>query len=175
MRLARRRFFVKSALGLVVARALPAYAEPVLNALPAAPQARDAVTLRAYVDTLIPADETPSGTALGVDQQLLNVAGGQPDYQRLLDLGLTWLNQRARANYDRDFPDQGEREREAVVSQAADAGFHTLPRVFFERTRADAFFHYYGRPESWRGIRYYRGPPQPLGFMDYTQPPRPLR
>lgn len=175
MQLARRRFFVKSALGWVVAKALPAHAGPILDAVPMAPPARDAVTLRAYVDTLIPADETPSGTALGVDQQLLNVASSLPDSQRLLDLGLAWLNQQARANYDRDFPDLGEREREAVVSKAAAADYNTLPRVFFERTRADAFFHYYGRPESWHGIRYYRGPPQPLGFMDYTQPPRPLR
>ena len=58
------------------------------------------------------------------------------------------------------------------MRQAAAAANNTLPRVFFERTRGDAFFHYYGHPESWRGITYYRGPPQPLGFLDYDQPPR---
>lgn len=175
MRLARRRFFARSVSGWLLAKVLPVHAGPILDATPVTPPPREAPTLGAYVDTLIPADETPSGSELGVAQQLLKVAGGRPDYQQLLDLGLAWLNQRARAKFDRDFSDLGEGERESVVSQAADADFHTLPRLFFERTRADAFFLYYGRPETWRGIRYFHGPPQPLGFMDYTQPPRPLR
>jgi hypothetical protein len=90
-------------------------------------------------------------------------------------LGLEWLNKQARAGYGRDFPLLDEGSREEVVRQAEAAGYDTLPRVFFERTRADAFFHYYGRPESWRGMAHYRGPPQPLGFMDYAQPPRTSR
>jgi hypothetical protein len=128
-------------------------------------------TLKAYVDTLIPADETPSGTALQVDRKLLRVAGGQPDYRRLLQLGLDWLNAQARAQYGRDFPELEDEEREAVVARAAAAAHDTLQRIFFERTRADAFFHYYGRPESWRGMAGYRGPPQPEGFPDYARPP----
>ena len=129
-------------------------------------------TLRAYVDVLIPADETPSATALDVDKQILVVARGHRNYQRLLDLGLDWLNMQARAKHGRNFPELAEGDREAVVRQAADAPNKTLPRIFFERTRADAFHFYYGRPESWRGIAHYRGPPQPLGFMDYAEPPR---
>lgn len=174
MRLARRRFFFSSALGWLLAKLLPARAGPVLGSSPPAPTAGDAA-LRAYVDTLIPADETPSGSALGVDEQLRVVASAQPNYRRLLESGLAWLNRQSRADFGRDFVELDENEREAVVSQAAAADFRTLPREFFERTRADAFFHYYGRPESWPGIRYYHGPPQPLGFMDYTEPPRPLR
>lgn len=127
--------------------------------------------LRAYVDTLIPADETPSGTALGVHVKLAKVADGQPDYRRLLDLGLAWLDREARARFGRGFAQLSEGEREQVVGAAAQAPYDALPRVFFERTRADAYFHYYGRRESWRGIRGYRGPPQPLGFVDFTKPP----
>jgi hypothetical protein len=92
-----------------------------------------------------------------------------------LSFGLDWLNKQARAGYGLDFPALDEGGRDAIVRQAAAAGLDSLPRVFFERTRADAFFHYYGRPESWRGMAHYRGPPQPLGFMDYTQPPRTSR
>ena len=175
MRLTRRRFFIGSALGWVLSRVLPARAALITSTEPGAPSVSSEATLRTYVDVLIPADETPSGTALGVDKQLLVVANKQRDYQRLLELGLDWLNKQAQAEYGRNFPELDEGKREAIVRQAAAAGFNTLPRVFFERTRADAFFHYYGRPESWRGMAQYRGPPQPLGYMDYTQPPRTSR
>jgi hypothetical protein len=164
MRQTRRRFFIGSVLVCTLSR---------ISSSPAAPSQPppENTTLRAYVDVLIPADETPGASALGVDKQLLVMAKGQWTYQRLLDLGLDWLNSQARARYGRNFTELDERNREAVVGQAAAAGYNTLPRVFFERTRADAFFHYYGRPEGWRGIAQYRGPPQPLGFLDYTQPP----
>jgi hypothetical protein len=169
MRKARRRFFIGSALACVLSRVAPSRA-----ASPPSAALADA-TLRAYVDVLLPADETPSGTALGVDRHLLLVARKQRSYQRLLDLGLDWLNRQARAEYGRDFPRLDDGERETVVHRAAAAGYNTLPRVFFQQTRADAFTHYYGRPESWRGIEQYRGPPQPLGFMDYTRPPHAAR
>jgi hypothetical protein len=156
----------------VLSRALPAAAGPLTGVAPTEPSAPAESTLAAYVDVLIPADETPNGTSLGVDRQLLIVAKALPDYQRLLDLGLAWLNSHARASFGRDFPELREGQQEAVVGQAAAAGHSTLPRVFFERTRADAYSHYYSRPESWRGIVDFRGPPQPLGFMDYARPPR---
>ena len=134
------------------------------------------LTLKAYVDALIPADETtPSGTALDVDKQLLIVAKRNRSYLRLLELGLDWLNTQSRTDFGGSFPELNEGKREAIVRQAAAATYGTLPRVFFERTRADAFSFYYSRPESWRGIAYYRGPPQPLGFLDYAKPPRKQR
>ena len=134
------------------------------------------LALGAYVDVLIPSDETtPSASALGVDKQLLIVAQGKRAYQRLLELGLDWLNTQSRTDFGGNFADIDEGKREAVVRQAAAAAYNTLPRVFFERTRADAFSFYYSHPESWRGIAYYRGPPQPLGFLDYTKPPRKQR
>lgn len=166
MRQARRRFVIVSALAGVFSSAMPATA-----ATPSSQRLANA-TLRVYVDVLIPADETPSASAIGVDKQLLAVAKGAPTLQRLLDLGFDWLNARARARYGRAFPEIDEAGREAIVAEAAAAGFGTLPRQFFERTRAAAFVQYYSRPESWPGIARYRGAPQPLGFPDYTEPPR---
>jgi Gluconate 2-dehydrogenase subunit 3 len=147
---------------------------PLRAATPQSPT-HTGFTLKAYVDVLIPADETPSASALDVDKQLQTVAKGKPDYQRLLELGLDWLNARAQSSFGANFPDLNEEKREAVVRQAAAAPYNTLPRVFFERTRADALYFYYSRPESWRGIAYYRGPPQPLGFLDYAERPRKQR
>ena len=169
MRRARRRFFITSALGWLLSRVAPSSAASGQSPLAD-------LTLKAYVDVLIPADETtPSATALDVDKQLLIVAKSERDYQRLLERGLDWLNTRARANFGEDFRDLDDGKREAVVRQAAAAPYGALPRVFFERTRADAFSLYYSRPPSWRGIAYYRGPPQPLGFLDYARAPHKQR
>jgi hypothetical protein len=165
MQLTRRRMFIGIALGWVLSRVLPSQAASPW------PSRLAESTLRVYVDVLIPADETPSGTALEVDKQLLLVAMGQRDYLRLLELGLDWLNRRAREKYGRSFPELDEDGQEAVVREAASSNHNTLARIFFERTRADAFFHYYGRPESWPGIARYSGPPQPSGFLDYIHPP----
>jgi hypothetical protein len=166
MRKARRRFVIGSTLACVFAGVPPA------RGAPGPASALAAATLRAYVDTLLPADETPSGTALGVDERLLALARQRQDYRRLLDWGLDWLNAQARSRYDRDFPQLDEAGRDALLRIAAASAYGTAPRVFFERSRADAMTRYYARPESWPGIVQYRGPPQPLGFADYAQPPR---
>ena len=175
MRLTRRLFLLGPALGWAACRVPSSHSGPVLAETPLAPSSPVDSILRAYVDVLVPADETPSATALGVDKRLLAFAREHPDYQRLLELGLAWFDRQARTKHGRGFPELREDEREAVVRTAAAADADTLPRVFFERTRAHALFHYYGRPESWRGIRQYRGPPQPAGFMDYARPPRSTR
>ena len=124
----------------------------------------------AYLDTLVPADETPSATILGVDKQILAKAATLPEYTHLIQQGCRWLDTQAFQYKMRDFPALQERARIAVVEQAAAARPRSLPRVFFEATRSDAFFYYYGHPESWPGLGF-QGPPQPHGYLDYTQSP----
>lgn len=127
-------------------------------------------TLAAYFDTLIPADETPSATQLGVTAQVLVQASRDASYQSLLERGCAWLNAQARQHGAEHFPALAADQREQVVHLAASAASRSVPRTFFERTRRDAFFYYYAHPQSWRGLGYH-GPPQPLGFMDYSAPP----
>src|SRR5215470_3921911 len=124
MRQARRRFFVESALLCALSRVTPTRA-----ALPRSIPLPEA-TLRAYVDVLIPADETPSATALGVDKKLLVMAKGRPDYHRLLALGFDWLNTQAQFKHGRNFAQLDETSRDAIVGRAAAAGHGTPPRVF---------------------------------------------
>ena len=169
MREKRRRLLIGSTVGWALSNTLSSRAASLARAMPADP------TLAAYFDVLVPTDETPSATALGIDKELLVVASERKDYQRLLQWGAEWLNQRARARYGRAFPALDEESRDAIVREAATARADTLQRVFFERTRADVFYHYYARPEAWRGIAGYRGPPQPVGFLDYAGPPRTSR
>lgn len=170
MRETRRRFFVGSALIWALSRVAHSRA-----AMPRSSASHADATLAAYVDVLIPADQTPSGTALGVEKQLLAAASERHDYQRLLGWGLDWLNDQAQARYGRSFAESDESSRDAIVAQAAEAAYNTSPRLFFEWTRTKAFFYYYARPESWRGITQYRGPTQPVGFLDYALPPRTQR
>ncbi len=182
----RRRAAVAASLGGLIARALPAGAAATdasrpggsaalagpgaggaNSTAPAEPQSTLIPTLRAYVDTLIPADETPAGSALGVDRALL-ANGVRRDYAQMLELGLAWIDSAAVALHGQRFHLLGESAREAIVGRAAAAEAGSLPRVFFVRTRADAFSHYYGQPESWRGLDALSGPPQPRGYPDFA-------
>jgi hypothetical protein len=128
-------------------------------------------TLRAYLDTLIPGDETPSASQVGVVEKLLARAAADAEFGRLLDAGCLRLDQLARHRGAEDFAALSEADREAIVGQAADgdAGLDLI--VFFGETRAEAFQHYYAHPASWVGLDY-PGPPQPAGFLDHADPPR---
>jgi hypothetical protein len=141
---------------------------PVRAATPAVNPASDA-TLGAWLDTLIPADETPSATQLGVDRMMLAAERNDPDYRIVLEFGRKWLDAQARARGAVDFAALDEAGREAVATLAAGAG--DAPEYYFYlSTREEAFAFYYARPGSWQGMGY-RGPPQPLGHMDYTRKP----
>ncbi len=126
--------------------------------------------LAPFLDTLIPADQSPSATALAVDRRLLDRAAREPGYRRRLAAGCRRLDRVARRLGAADFAALDDRRREAVVAVFALARPGTPARVFFETTRSDAFFHYYAREEAWTGLGY-DGPPQPAGFPDHANPP----
>lgn len=166
MRISRRRLLQYSVAMGLLARQLPIHAR---QKTPAQPSGK---TLRAYVDVLIPADETPSASQLGVDREMLAKGRNSVDYRNVLVYATSWLDEQARGRGNRDFVSLDLPARESVVARAAAADRESLENLSFEITRTDAFLYYYARPESWRGITDYRGPPQPLGFMDYYLPPR---
>ena len=166
MRISRRQLLLYSvAMGLLT-WLLPARARQETSAQPSSE------TLKAYLDTLIPADETPSATQLGVDQQMLAKGRNDEGYQLALVVGTTWLDEQARERGARDFVSLDGSAGEAIVARAAEADSESVENLFFEITRTDAFLYYYARPESWHGITDYQGPPQPLGYMDYYLPPQ---
>jgi hypothetical protein len=165
MNISRRRVLQYSVAMGLVARLLPGCAR---QDTPAQPSAK---ALKAYLDILIPADETPSASQLGVDREVLTKGHNNADYQRLLIFATSWLDEQARQRGKRDFVSLDLSARESIVARAAEADNESLENLFFEITRTDAFLHYYARPESWHGIADYRGPPQPVGFMDYYLPP----
>jgi hypothetical protein len=128
-------------------------------------------TLVAFLDTLIPDDETgPGASLLGVDGEVLRKSTQNNGEYALLVAGLHWLDEQARSSEAAPFAELTEEGREGVVALAAGAEPGSLPRRFFERIRSDAFYFYYAHPRAWAAIGY-DGPPQPEGFLDYAQPP----
>jgi hypothetical protein len=127
-------------------------------------------TLAAYLDTLIPADEFPSATQLGVGKHLVADTETDGGYRQLIEKGCEWLDAQAEQYGAARFAALSQAQREQVVSLAAAGKAGLLAHMFFDRMQADAFAHYYAHPQSWRALGY-PGPPQPEGFMNYTQAP----
>jgi hypothetical protein len=126
-------------------------------------------TVMAFLDTLIPPDETPGALQLGVAEKIVHKAAEDEQYRRLIRKGCSWLNRRAKSTGGVEYAALGEQRREALMGETADSPEGSVPRIFFERVRSDAFFYYYAHPASWAGLRY-KGPPQPDGYPDYTRP-----
>ena len=160
----RRRFLKWSTIWWMFSR--------VISVRAASPASTPATgyTLGAWLDTLIPADETPSATQLGVDRLLIVAASDNRDYRTLLAFGQIWLDSQARLRGAPDFAALDAGGREAVATQAAGARAGSALRRFFDVTRQDTITRYYQQPGSWPGLGY-SGPPQPLGHPDYTRSP----
>ena len=135
------------------------------------PRSYPLTSLAPYLDTLIPADVTPSASQLGVPQQVAGKAREIPAYLKLLRDGSRWLDYEARRLGARDFGALSPEQRVAVVSGAASSPARSLPKVFFNNTRDDAMFFYYANPASWVTTGF-DGPPQPSGYLDHSAPPK---
>jgi len=124
----------------------------------------------AFVDTLIPADESPGAFDLQVHQRILRRADHDAGYRRLLRAGSQWLNCMAWWSGGAEFESLAPEERDSIVGKAAAGSSRWTVGRFFRTVRDDAFHIYYADPRSWQGLRY-PGPPQPNGFVDYAEPP----
>ena len=163
----RRRFL---RLLVTLSAVIPA---KVLLAVPAGKPTRQ-ISIRAllpYLDTLIPEDQSPSATQLGVERSLIAAARANPRFARLIALGCEWLDKQGHELGFEDFASLATEQREAVVAAAEQSPAGSLPRTFFSSTHKMVFRHYYAHPKSWRSLGY-AGPPQPFGFLDYAQPPK---
>ena len=121
---------------------------------------------RDYLDTLIPADLTPSASQLGMVERLTRHSRTLENYPELIRLGCRWLNEqsvlRFRVSFDRLTPEG----REQVVGLAETSASGSVPRQFFDRVKSDLFGLYYAHPASWVGLGF-ASPPQPRGYPDY--------
>lgn len=134
--------------------------------------AGSADTLRAWIDTLLPADGlAPGALALGVAERIAAAASGHAAYGRLLAAGQAWAEQQARESGAASFAALPAAAREALVERAERSPAGSTPRVFFQATLDDTHYHHWSDPRSWPALGY-AGPPQPAGFMDHDRAPR---
>lgn len=131
----------------------------------------DRHTLGSYLDTLIPADQTPSASQLGVTEKLLRRAYKSRRYATTLKQGCDWLDQQAQDLQQSNFNLLPPLLQESIVAKAEASAANSLPNRFYTSTRHDAFFYYYAHPKSQTCLNE-AGPPQPLGYMDYQKPPK---
>lgn len=137
--------------------------------LPAELDAGERQTLEAFLDTLIPSDETPGALQLGVAEKILAKASGDSQYRRLIRKGCAWLDRRAGSKPGAGYSSLNEKRQEEIVGESAGSPAGSVPRIFFDIVRSDAFYYYYAHPASWTGLGY-QGPPQPYGYPGYTEP-----
>jgi len=164
----RRRTLLQCLTLLPLGLSARAFAANVLDGA----QGRDVQSslFAAYLDTLIPADQTPAASALGVDRRLLAQARRSLRARRLLLGGLKWLEKEARRQGGEGFLALDEPARIKVVSAAEGSPARSLQRRFFEYTRDAAMQDYYSDPRSWQSLAVH--PPQPLGYPAYHEVPR---
>jgi len=120
-----------------------------------------------FLDTLLPEDETPSATQLGVDRLILE----EGRLGALLGMGCDSLDYAAKSMRGADFASLDQAARIDVVTQIEEFPPHTVAKVFLNRTLDLAYSHYYAQQQAWEGLGF-DGPPQPGGFMDFTAPLR---
>ncbi|MDP8567678.1 gluconate 2-dehydrogenase subunit 3 family protein [Methylophilus aquaticus] len=130
-------------------------------------------TLVSFIDTLIPPDETPSSSQLGLDKVLLNHAQTIQNYTALLILGCQWLDTQAIAMANMAFHQLQEEQRVRIVSLSETSQSGTIARQFFDHVKADLFSFYYAHPAIWPSLGLH-GAPQPHGYLSYASQPRKL-
>ena len=123
-----------------------------------------------FLDTLIPEDETPSASALGVGADIVNLAKSITNYTKLLELGCQWLDANAQSLGFDDFTALPQVAKDSVVAKAERASETDIGKIFFDRVYADALRFYYSNPDSWTSLGI-SSPPQPIGYPDYDKPP----
>jgi len=164
-----RRDMLRFFLGSVLAALTPFFSTPGKAARKIkAPSLPD--TLSAYLDTLIPRDDSPGALDVGGLEHMLASSAGDLKLKVLIHHGTVWLDKRAREAYQASFSALDAAARELIVENASQAPKNSIPRAFFEETRRVAMRHFYAHPSTWPALNY-QGPPQPTGFPDYTRPP----
>lgn len=126
-------------------------------------------TLVAFLDTLIPLDETPAASQMNVDKRLLQQAKAVKNYTKLIELGCYWLDLQAQSTYKHHFASLTADKREQIVRVLESVEAGSIPGQFFSRVLSDSFRLYYSSPESWSGLGI-SAPPQPLGYPNHFLP-----
>lgn len=144
--------------------ALIAFASSIAaaTALPVAAQTSiDRNLLNLVADTILPEDElTPSASAIGAVDDLLDMVQGHQMLNQLMAFGLQWLNQ----VQGTAFAARSVEDRERLLLAAAESDFNQVPGRFFHVLRVLLLEAYYSKPEALGGLPVNQAP-QPEGYL----------
>ena len=124
-------------------------------------------TLSAFLDVLIPKDETPAASELGIHTKIILHAYSVENYIPLLKLGMDWLDNQSQISFSKNYKELGKKEQEKLAYIASSQEAPSVVQLFFDRIKNDAFFMYYTQPDSWKGM--IGSPPQPYGYPDFQE------
>ena len=127
--------------------------------------------LPAFLDTLIPADQTPSASQLNVDEDVIDYLAEKSRYKNIVMFGCIWLNEQANKIFSDDFDKIETQEKIEIVQRLEAAKENQTAQFFFHHIKDKAFEFYYSKPQSWIGLGISQ-PPQPMGYSDYQQQPQ---
>jgi len=127
-------------------------------------------TLATFLDTLLPADDSPSASMLNIQGKLTEHASNIHNYPELLALGCQWLDKQAQLSATKSFSLLAKNRQIKVVELAEKSKKGSIEKLFFDRIRQDAFTIYYSQPESWKALGI-SAPPQPMGYLNHSSPP----
>ena len=123
-----------------------------------------------FLDTLLPEDESPSATQLGVDTAIFSTLRKGRGLSPVIELGCAWLDQQASKQGAAGFAQLDEAQRIAVLTLAESSPRGSPQKRFFDTLLRQAMYHYYSTPRAWQSLGY-AGPPQPKGFRGHDKPP----
>lgn len=124
-----------------------------------------------FLDTLIPADLTPSASQLNVDEDIVDYLHDNPRYKNIVMFGCVWLNKKANELFSTDFYNLSLEEKTQVVEILEAMKENQTAQFFFNHIKDKSFEFYYSKPQSWVGLGIQH-PPQPMGYSDYNQSPQ---
>jgi Gluconate 2-dehydrogenase subunit 3 len=131
-------------------------------------------TLDAFVDTMIPRDETPGALDAGVADAVLATVQSQPEVARLLETGLEALERASHVHCGRPFASASTEDRQALLQVLVEGreppGWRPggpLVGPFWNVARGLIVRLFYGSPAGWAEVGF-PGPSVDRGGYRHT-------
>jgi hypothetical protein len=122
---------------------------------------RQAATITAFVDTLLPDDGvSPAASVLGIDKELRDFIAESDLFVRMTDMVCDWLNTLGPVPFAALSP----QERVSIVDYMAEADHNMLEGRFYHLVRLLSIELYYARAEAVVGLDLAPAP-QPAGYL----------
>ena len=118
-------------------------------------------TFHGFIEVLLPEDGiSPSGSSVGVADDLLKLSRDNELYSKLIALGCSWLDSTGTGS----FSELSEADQITVVQWMTTSDYNQIPRRFYHLTRQAAMELYFSGEHATNGLPL-NSAPQPDGYM----------